>query len=71
MACHITKNTVPVATVEQDGFIQILKPIDPRYQLPSHNCFAREVSKWTLKLERLVTHLAKVFNFVLTTDVVQ
>ncbi|CAM4568501.1 unnamed protein product [Leuciscus chuanchicus] len=39
---HIAKDMVPVATVEQVGFKKLLKTMDPRYELPSHNYFAQE-----------------------------
>ena len=39
---YIAKDMVPIATVEQDGFIQLLKTVNRRYQLPSRSYFARE-----------------------------
>lgn len=38
-AYHIAKDMVPIATVEQAGFVQLLKTADPRYQLPSRKNF--------------------------------
>lgn len=43
VAYHIAKDMVPIARVEQAGFVQPLKTADPRYQLPSRNYFAGEV----------------------------
>lgn len=70
VAVHIAKDMVPIATVEQDGFIQLLKTMDPRYQLPSRNYFAREVlpKMYTDVRESLAARLAKVSHFALTTD---
>ncbi|KAA8581111.1 hypothetical protein FQN60_002692, partial [Etheostoma spectabile] len=39
----------PVATVEQVGFKKLLKTVDPRYELPSRNYFAREAMPLTIK----------------------
>lgn len=39
---HIAKDMVAVTTVEQVRFRKLLKIMDSRYKLPSHNYFARE-----------------------------
>lgn len=39
-AFHIAKDMTPISTVEQTGFVQLLKT--QRHQLPSHIYFARE-----------------------------
>lgn len=42
MAYYIAKDVAPIATVEQDGVIQLLKTMNPQYQIPSHRYFIRE-----------------------------
>lgn len=67
---HIAKDMVPVATVEQDGFKKLLKTMDPRYELPSRNYFAREAlpQMYTEVRQSLADRLAKVTHFALTSD---
>ena len=73
MSYHIAKDMVPVATVEQDGFKKLLKTMDPRYELPSHNYFAREAlpQMYTEVRQSLADRLAKVTHFALTSDMVK
>ncbi|XP_013880075.1 zinc finger BED domain-containing protein 1 [Austrofundulus limnaeus] len=70
VAHHIAKDMVPLSTVEQHGFIQLLKVLDRRYELPSRNYFAREVlpQMYTEVRERLANQLPKLSHFALTTD---
>ncbi|XP_076836729.1 E3 SUMO-protein ligase ZBED1-like [Brachyhypopomus gauderio] len=70
VAYHIAKDMVPISTVEQKGFVQLIKTLDQRYQLPSRNYFAREVlpKMYTEVGESLAGQLAKVPHFALTTD---
>ena len=42
VAFHLAKDMAPISTVEQTGFVPLLKTLNPRYQLPSCNYFARE-----------------------------
>lgn len=67
----MAKDMVPIATVEQAGFVQLLKTADSRYQLPSQNYFAGEVlpKMYTEVRESLAARLAKVSHFALTTDI--
>ena len=69
MASHIAKDMVPIAVVEKKGFINMLKAIDPRYQLPSRNHFAREVlpEMYDMCRKNVAERLAKVAHFGLTT----
>ncbi|ROL46911.1 Zinc finger BED domain-containing protein 1 [Anabarilius grahami] len=61
---------VPVATVEQVGFQKLLKTMDPRYELPSRNYFAREAlpQMYTEIRQSLADRLANVTHFALTRD---
>ena len=61
---------VPVATVEQVGFKQLLKTMDPRYELPSRNYFAQEAlpQMYTEVRQSLADQLANVTHFALTSD---
>ncbi len=70
MACHIAKDMAPISVVEQKGFIDMLRTLDPRYQLPSRNYFAREVlpEMYTKVRQNLSDGLANVTHFWLTTD---
>ena len=70
VAYHIAKDMAPIATVEQAGFIQLLKTMNPRYQLPSRHYFAREVlpKMYTEIRATLAARLAKVCDYALTTD---
>lgn len=67
---HIAKDMVPVATVEQFGFQKLLKTMDPRYELPSRNYFAREAlpQMYTEIRQSLADRLANVTHFALTSD---
>ncbi|XP_074551526.1 E3 SUMO-protein ligase ZBED1-like [Halichoeres trimaculatus] len=67
---HIAKDMVPVATVEQVGFKKLLKTMDPRYELPSRNYFAREAlpQMYTEVRQSLADQLANVTHFALTSD---
>ncbi|XP_042609782.1 zinc finger BED domain-containing protein 4-like [Cyprinus carpio] len=67
---HIAKDMVPVATVEQVGFQKLLKTMDPRYELPSRNYFAREAlpKLYTEIRQSLADRLADVTHFALTSD---
>ncbi|CAI5689852.1 unnamed protein product [Oreochromis niloticus] len=70
VAYHIAKDMVPISTVEQEGFIQLLKTLDRRYQLPSRKYFTREAlpKMYTEVRETLTAQLTKVSHFTLTTD---
>ncbi|XP_076734617.1 E3 SUMO-protein ligase ZBED1-like [Maylandia zebra] len=61
---------VPISTVEQEGFIQLLKTLDRRYQLPSRKYFTREAlpKMYTDVRQSLAAQLTKVSHFALTTD---
>ncbi|XP_025759720.1 zinc finger BED domain-containing protein 1-like [Oreochromis niloticus] len=61
---------VPISTLEQEGFIQLLKTLDRRYQLPSRKYFTREAlpKMYTEVRQSLATQLTKVSHFALTTD---
>ncbi|CAI5682842.1 unnamed protein product [Oreochromis niloticus] len=61
---------VPISTVEQEGFIQLLKTLDRRYQLPSRKYFTREAlpKMYTEVRQSLAAQLTKVSHFALTTD---
>ncbi|XP_069388963.1 E3 SUMO-protein ligase ZBED1-like [Paralichthys olivaceus] len=61
---------VPIATVEQVGFKKLLKTMDPRYELPSRNYFAREALPQMYNEVRLslADRLANVTHFALTSD---
>ncbi|XP_069395198.1 E3 SUMO-protein ligase ZBED1-like [Paralichthys olivaceus] len=61
---------VPIATVEQVGFKKLLKTMDPRYELPSRNYFAREALPQMYNEVRLslAGRLANVTHFALTSD---
>lgn len=69
VASLIVKDVLPVSAVEQDGFIQLLKVLDPRYQLPSWSDFSREVlpEMHAEVREGLAARLTKVSHFALTT----
>ncbi|XP_045905911.1 E3 SUMO-protein ligase ZBED1-like [Micropterus dolomieu] len=60
----------PVATVEQVGFKKLLKMMDPRYELPSRNYFAREAlpQMYTDVRQSLADRLANMTHFGLTSD---
>lgn len=62
---HIAKDMVPVATVEQVGFKKLLKTMDPRYELPSRNYFAREAlpQMYTEVRQSLADRLANGTHF--------
>lgn len=70
VAYHIAKDMVPISTVEQEGFIQLLKTLDRRYQLPSRKYFTREAlpKMYTDVRQSLAAQLTKVSHFALTTD---
>ncbi|KAL4005537.1 hypothetical protein ACER0C_005250 [Sarotherodon galilaeus] len=70
VAYHIAKDMVPISTVEQEGFIQLLKTLDRRYQLPSRKYFTREAlpKMYTEVRQSLAAQLTKVSHFALTTD---
>nr|XP_054594508.1 E3 SUMO-protein ligase ZBED1-like [Nothobranchius furzeri] len=70
VAFHIAKDMAPVSTVEQTGFVQLLKTMDSRYHLPSRNYFAREAlpKMYTDVRASLAARLAKVSHYALTTD---
>ncbi|XP_025766188.1 zinc finger BED domain-containing protein 1-like [Oreochromis niloticus] len=61
---------VPISTVEQEGFIQLLKTLDRRYQLPSRKYFTREAlpKMYTEVRQSLAAQLTKVSHSALTTD---
>lgn len=67
---HIAKDMVPIATVKQVGFKKLLKTMDPRYELPSRNYFAREALPQMYNEVRLslADRLANVTHFALTSD---
>ncbi|XP_055040058.2 E3 SUMO-protein ligase ZBED1 [Misgurnus anguillicaudatus] len=67
---HIAKDMVPLITVEKDGFKQMIKTLDPRYEMPSRKYFSQVAipnlyQKHRAKLE---TDLATVHHFAATTD---
>lgn len=67
---HIAKDMVPVAIVEQVGFKNLLKTMDPRYELPSRSYFSREAlpQMYTEVRQTLADRLANVSHFALTSD---
>ncbi|XP_061608235.1 E3 SUMO-protein ligase ZBED1-like [Phyllopteryx taeniolatus] len=70
IACHLAKDMVPLNAVEKEGFKQIIKTLDPRYEVPSRKYFSHVAMpnlyhKHRAKLE---TELATVRNFAVTTD---
>ncbi|XP_063763471.1 E3 SUMO-protein ligase ZBED1-like [Eleginops maclovinus] len=66
---HIAKDMVPVATVEQVGFKELIKKLDPRYELPSRNYFAREaLPQMYSEVMNVAGRLANVTHFALTSD---
>lgn len=73
VAFHIAKDTAPISTVEQTGFVELQKALNPPYQLPSRNYFATEAlpKMYTDARASLAARLAKVSHYALTTDVVQ
>lgn len=40
VALHIAKDMVPIYTMEKTGFINLIKTLDPRYELPSRKYFS-------------------------------
>lgn len=70
IAYHIAKDLAPIATVEQTGFIQMFKIVEPRYQLPSRRHIANEVLPKMYKEIRagMDARFAKVPHFALTSD---
>ena len=61
---------VPVATVEQVGFKNLMKTMDTKYELPSRNYFAREAlpQMYNEVRQSLADRLANVTHFALTSD---
>lgn len=70
VAYYIAKDMAPIATVERDGFIRLLKTMNPRYQVPSRSYFTREAlpKMYSEVRASLAVQLAKVSHFALTTD---
>ncbi|XDV25933.1 hypothetical protein PO909_029757 [Leuciscus waleckii] len=67
---HIAKDMVPLNTVEKEGFKQMIKTLDPRYEMPSRKYFSQVAipnlyQKHRAKIE---TDLATVLHFAATTD---
>lgn len=70
VSCHIAKDMVPAAIVEQVGFKNVLKTMDLRHELPSRSYFLREAlpQMYTEVRQTLADRLANVSHFALTSD---
>ncbi|XP_065138382.2 E3 SUMO-protein ligase ZBED1-like [Paramisgurnus dabryanus] len=67
---HIAKDMVPLITVEKDGFKQMIKTLDPRYEMQSRKYFSQVAIPNLYQKHRatLETDLATVHHFAATTD---
>ena len=67
---YITKDMLPMYTVEKPGFKQLLSTFDSRYQLPSRNNFSRTVipALYTQVREKMHWQLRHIKFFSATTD---
>ena len=66
----ITKDSLPIYTVEKSGFKRLLRTFDARYQLPSRSYFFRTAipALYESVRERVKQDLDGVFFFSATTD---
>ena len=65
----ITSDMQPFSVVEDSGFKEFCKEIDPRYELPSRRQLKRTLTgEYTEKKEHLIQTLSKVDHFAITTD---
>ena len=66
----ITKDSLPIHSVERTGFKAMLKTFDPRYQIPSRNYFSRTAlpSLYCSTKERVAAEIQQVRFFSATTD---
>ena len=43
VAYHLAKDLRPIKSVENDGFVHLLKTLDPKYKLPNRKHFSKKV----------------------------
>ena len=67
---HLAKDMVPLNTVEKGGFKQMIKMLDPRYELQSRKYFSQVAipNLYQKNRAKLETELATVPHFAATTD---
>ncbi len=67
---HLTKDMVPLYTVEKDGFRRMIKTLDPRYVIPSRKYFSQTAipNLYQQHRAKLEVDLATVPHFAATTD---
>jgi hypothetical protein len=60
----------PLSVVENEGFIELVKVLDPRYQLPSRSTITRSLlpKKYERLKDDVKLELAQVKHVALTTD---
>ncbi|KAM3867722.1 E3 SUMO-protein ligase ZBED1-like [Diretmus argenteus] len=65
----IEKDMLPISVVQCQGFIELIKYLEPQYEMPSRDTVTKRIEKhYKVKKEELHVKLARADKLALTTD---
>jgi hypothetical protein len=66
----IAKDNLPLSTVENEGFIQLMKTVAPLYKLPSRKTITRLLdAKYDILKDKFIYDIQNISSFTITCDI--